>query len=162
MEYSIIGAAVNLMAYYQTHLTFRAACGHRLDWYLQTVGRKPPYHGYSNRENARAAWCYYLQTGVIQMASHMPPSQPMTPQRNCQMNLQSPAHLHPSLHSPPNLPTMSQHGANHALSQSLPLPPQYFAFPPLLQPCVLITHQDPDTSYFVVTVGNGLGVYATQ
>jgi hypothetical protein len=145
MEYSIIGAAVNLTTCYQTHLIFRVACEHRLDLYLRTLGRKPPYYGYSTREHARAAWQNFLQSGAIQMASRMPSSQPTTPQRNRQMNLQSPAHSRPSPHSLHNLPTTSQHGANPSSTRSPP-PPQYSVVPPLSQPHMLITRQDADTS----------------
>ncbi|KIJ91095.1 hypothetical protein K443DRAFT_14689 [Laccaria amethystina LaAM-08-1] len=121
------------------------ACEHRLDLYLRTLGRKPPYYGYSTREHARAAWQNFLQSGAIWTASRMPSSQPTTPQRNRQMNLQSPAHSRPSPHSLHNLPTTSQHGANPSSTRSPP-PLQYSVVPPLSQPHMLITRQDADTS----------------
>ena len=161
MGYSIIGASCNLINYYQTYLTSRAACEHKLGKYL----RPPRYYGYLTREDAKAAWQYFLQTGIVRNASDILSAQPITPQRNRQTNLQSPPSLHPSPHSLPNSPTASQHGANHSSPAArgvgfLP-PPQYSAFPLLSQPRVLITRQGTDSSYFIVIVGYAPGVYAT-
>lgn len=148
-----IGTSFNHINYYQTYISTRNACKHKLDKYERATNWRPTYYGYVSREDAVAAWRHYQQTGVAL--------------RNPRTYLQSPTHQHASPRSPHDSPTPSQRGVTRMSSPaargmgSLP-PPQYSILPPPSQPRALITRQPARPAFFVVLVGHAPGVYTTR
>jgi hypothetical protein len=150
----------------------REACDYKLKGYDQAGRWKPKYYGYTTYNEAISAWEFYLDTRVVPfspadggvLATPVPSAQPMTPQRNRNLNRFPNDQGTTSPHSPYNSPSPARVSSSLARSHVTLTPlPLYSQSPSLFQPPTSLTaaQQVEEELFFIVIVGYSPGVYVS-